>query len=316
METRANYVAVGAFVLALLAGVVIAVLWLASVEFSRQFAFYDVFFTGSVAGLTQGSSVQYNGIQVGRVREIRIDPQNVQQVRVTIEVDQGTVIKSDAVASLEVQGLTGVAFIEITGGSQNAPPVAAHAGERYPVIASQPSGLQRLAASAPEALARLIDVAERVAAVLDDKNRAAIGETLDNVRRLSAVAGARAGDLDSAMGDAAAAIREFRGAVAAAHQTLLDFDDLVGGKGDARETLRAIAEASRRLDQLSAHVDAMVQEDRRPLHDFSERGLTELSQLLVDARTLVVSLNHIAEDLQRDPERFFFRNRQQGYQPR
>src|SRR5579885_674358 len=191
METRANYVAVGAFVLAVLAGVVVVLLWLARVQFNHVFAHYDIYFTGSVTGLTQGSAVTYNGIQIGRVIEIRIDPQNLQQVRVTIEVDQPTLIRSDAVASLEVQGLTGVAFVEITGGSQNAPPLEAQLGQRYPVIASRPSGLQRVVSSAPEALSRLIEVADRLAEVLDDRNRAAITETLDNMRRLSAVAAAR-----------------------------------------------------------------------------------------------------------------------------
>ncbi|HKW54755.1 MAG TPA: MlaD family protein, partial [Stellaceae bacterium] len=156
METRANYVAVGAFVLLLLAGAVVALLWLARGQFNRESTYYDIYFSGSVTGLAQGSAVRYNGIQIGRVVEIRIDPQNTSQVRATIEVDQAAaVIKSDVVASLEVQGLTGAAFIEITGGSQGAPPLQRREGERYPVIASRPSGLQQVVTSAPEALARL-----------------------------------------------------------------------------------------------------------------------------------------------------------------
>src|SRR5690348_7156253 len=163
METRANYVAVGAFVLLLLAGAVVALLWLARGQFNREATYYDIYFSGSVTGLAQGSVVRYNGIQVGRVVEIRIDPQNTSQVRATIEIDQAaTIIKSDVVASLEVQGLTGAAFIEITGGSQNASPLQRREGERYPVIVSRPSGLQQVVMNAPEALARLIDVADRL----------------------------------------------------------------------------------------------------------------------------------------------------------
>jgi phospholipid/cholesterol/gamma-HCH transport system substrate-binding protein len=316
METRANYVAVGAFVLAVLAGVVVVLLWLARVQFNHVFAHYDIYFTGSVTGLTQGSAVTYNGIQIGRVIEIRIDPQNLQQVRVTIEVDQPTLIRSDAVASLEVQGLTGVAFVEITGGSQNAPPLEAQLGQRYPVIASRPSGLQRVVSSAPEALSRLIEVADRLAEVLDDRNRAAITETLDNMRRLSAVAAARSGDIDSALGDGAAAMRELRATISEARQTAADLRQLVAQNGEGAEALKSINETSRKLDQLATHLDAMVQENRQPLRDFSQRSLSQFSQLLVDARTLVAGLTRLTDDLQRDPPRFFFGDRRQGYQPR
>lgn len=317
METRANYVAVGAFVLIVLVGIVVVVLWLARVEFNREFAYYDIYFSGSVTGLAQGSEVRYNGIRVGRVTEIRIDPQNLQQVRVTVELDQTALIKSDAVASLEVQGLTGSAYIEITGGSQSAPPLEVRSGQRYPVIASQQSGLQRLFASAPEVLARLADVADKLNAILDERNRTAIAETLDNVRRLSAVAAARAGDLDSIMGDSAAAVRELRGTLASANQMVGELRQLIGEHGEARDALAAVDAASRKLDKLATDLDGMVQENRPALRDLSQRGFNELSQLIVDARTLVAELTRISDEIERDPTHFLFGgNSREGYQPR
>jgi phospholipid/cholesterol/gamma-HCH transport system substrate-binding protein len=232
-------------------------------------------------------------------------------VRATIEVDQTTtVIKSDAVASLEIQGLTGTAFIEITGGSQNASPVQRREGERYPVIASRPSGLQQVVMSAPEALTRLIDVADRLSLLFDEKNRAALAETLENLRRLSAVAAARAGDVDSALGDAAASMRELRGTVVELHQ-------LVAKGGEGRDTLSSIDGAARKLDRLVEHLDTLVQENRQPLRDFGQNGLNQMSQLLIESRTVVANLNRITDEIQRDPTRFFFGgDRRQGYQPR
>ncbi|MGO8918428.1 MAG: MlaD family protein [Stellaceae bacterium] len=317
METRANYVAVGAFVLAALIGIVVVVLWLARVEFNREFAYYDVYFNGSVTGLAQGSEVRYNGIRVGRVTEIRIDPQNLQQVRVTVELDQTALIKADAVASIEVQGLTGSAYIEISGGSQNAPPLEVQPGQRYPVIASQQSGLQRVFASAPEVLARLLDVADKLNEILDQQNRSAIAETLDNLRRITAVGAARAGDVDSVLGDAAVAMRELRGTLTSADQTLDVLRQLVGEHGEAREALQAIDGASRKLDKLTTDLDSLVQENRPPLRDFSQRGLNELGQLIVDARTLVSELTRLSEEIERDPARFLLGgDRREGYQPR
>jgi phospholipid/cholesterol/gamma-HCH transport system substrate-binding protein len=311
METRANYVAVGAFVLLVLAGAVVALLWLARGQFNRESTFYDIYFTGSVTGLAQGSAVRYNGIQVGRVVEIRIDPQNLSQVRATIEVDPTTtVIKSDAVASLEIQGLTGAAFIEITGGSQNAAPLQRLEGERYAVITSRPSGLQQVVMSAPEALTRLIDVADRLSLLFDEKNRAALAETLENLRRVTAVAAARAGDVDSAVGDAAASMRELRG-------TMIDLHQLIAKGGEGRDMLSSIDSASRKLDHLVEHLDTLVQENRQPLREFGQNGLNQMSQLLMESRTVIANLNRITDEIQRDPTRFFFGgDRRQGYQPR
>jgi phospholipid/cholesterol/gamma-HCH transport system substrate-binding protein len=317
METRANYVAVGVFVLVVLVGGVIALLWLARVEFNREIAYYDIYFAGSVTGLARGAPVRYNGIQVGRVNEIRIDPQNLQQVRLPIEIDQTALIRSDAVASLEVQGLTGVAFVEITGGSRDAPPLAAQGDQRYPVISSAPSGLQRVFASAPEVLSRAIEVADKLSAILDEKNRVAIAETLDNVRRLSAAMAAHAGDLDSVLGDSAAAVRDLRNLLATTDQTLGDVRQLIGERGELRQTLKTIDATARKLEQLTGHLDALVQEQRPPLRDFSQRGLNELSQLVVDARTLVAGLTRLSDEIERDPARFLFGgNRREGYQPR
>ncbi len=317
METRANYIAVGAFVLIMLVGILVAALWIARIEFNRERAFYDVYFSGSVTGLAQGSEVRYNGIGVGRVEEIRIDPQNLQRVRVTIEVNQSALIKADAVASLEVQGLTGAAYIEISGGSQSAPPLEAQPGQRYPVIASRQSGLQRVFASAPEVLTRLVDIADKLSAILDERNRAAIAETLENVRRVTAVAAAHSGEIDTMVGDTAAAVHEMRGTLASANQTLAELRDLIGEKGEARNALQAIDDASHKLDKLATDLDALVQENRPPLRDFSQRSLNQLSQLLIDTRRLVAELTRLSEEIERDPARFFFGgNRREGYQPK
>jgi len=317
METRANYAAVGAFVLAVLIAIVVVTLWLARVEFRSEFTYYDIYFTGSVTGLAQGSEVRYNGIRVGRVTEIRIDPQNLQQVRVTVELDQTALIKADAVASLEFQGLAGTSYIEISGGSQKAPPLEVRPGQRYPVIASQQSGLQRVFASAPEVLARLLDIADRLNAILDERNRAAIAETLENLRRLTAVASARAGDLDSVIADAATAMHELSNTLSVADQTLVELRQLIGEKGDARGALQAIEGASRKLDKLTTDLDALVQENRPPLRDFTQRSLNELNQLMVDARALVGELTRLSEEIERDPARFLFGGeRREGYQPR
>src|SRR3546814_11905034 len=120
METRANYIAVGAFVLILFFGLIGLVLWVA--EFRSQLAYnhYDIFFRGSVSGLKSGNPVSYRGVIVGEVAEVRIDPTNVEQIRVTVRIDENTPVKTDTRASLEMQGITGGSLVMLSGGTNKA----------------------------------------------------------------------------------------------------------------------------------------------------------------------------------------------------
>ena len=139
METRASYVAVGAFVLALAVGAIVFVIWLARFQGQLEYAYYDILFPGSVTGLQVDGTVRYRGITVGRVYDIRIDEENTELVRVTIEVQQGTPVKEDSVASLEIQGITGVAYVLLSGGSNDSPRLPETSEAPYPLIASKPS---------------------------------------------------------------------------------------------------------------------------------------------------------------------------------
>ncbi|HTZ76992.1 MAG TPA: MlaD family protein [Stellaceae bacterium] len=313
METRANYVVVGTFVLVLLLGAFVSILWLARVEFTRTFAYYDVYFSGSVTGLNEGAPVRYSGVQIGRVSDIRLDPQNPEQVRVTLEVDSTTEIKSDAVASLETTGITGVAYVEISGGSREAPVLQRQADQRFPVIASRPSQLQTVFASAPEVLNRLIVVADRLAELLDDKNRAAISASLDNIQQLTASGVQDANKLGGVIDDSDFAVKQFRTTMSSANDTVIELQKtLVLANGAALD----LSAALKQFDVTAQHLDALVQENRPPLKDFTRTGLTELNQLISDTRVLVGSLTRIAGELERDPSRFLFGDRGSGYKPK
>src|SRR5260370_36907265 len=116
METRANYVAVGAFVIVILIGAFISVLWLSSAQFQREGAIYDIYFRGSGSGLTESAPVRYKGVLIARVINIRLDPENGERIRDRIEAEAATPTKEDAVAQLEAQRITGLVFVEATGG--------------------------------------------------------------------------------------------------------------------------------------------------------------------------------------------------------
>ncbi|MBI5611867.1 MAG: MCE family protein, partial [Gammaproteobacteria bacterium] len=153
MEEKVNFAVVGVFVLLLGAAFIGGVLWLSSGKSYRtSYDIYQTYMTESVAGLNLNAPVRYRGVEVGRVQKIALAPGNVEQVQVTLAIKTGTPIKTDTVAILSTQGLTGIAFVDLRGGSRDSPALHAQADERYPVINSGPSLMVRLDAS-------LIDVA-------------------------------------------------------------------------------------------------------------------------------------------------------------
>ena len=140
-----NYALVGAFVLLLTAVLIAGVLWIASGGTLRKH--YDLYLaieTESVAGLNLNAPVKYNGVEVGKVSVIQLDPQNPQHVRLTFAIERGTPIKQDTVAVLKTQGLTGIAYVELGGGSHDSPPLLARSEEPYPEIRTKPSLSSRL----------------------------------------------------------------------------------------------------------------------------------------------------------------------------
>lgn len=313
METRGNYVMVGAFVLVVVTGLFVAVLWLARVEFTSEFTRYDIYFEGSVTGLNDGAPVRYSGIQIGRVNAIQLDKENPGRVRVTVQLRSGTEIKSDAAASLETQGLTGVAFIEITGGSPTAPPLVAEEGQRYPVIAAQRSRLQTVVADAPLVLQRVIAVADRLNDFLDETNQAAFAKTLKNIERVTGAAAAHSDDITALITDGSAAMRDLRNSLSRFDKAATSVEN---AGNNATQTLRQFNETIHRLNDVAAHVDALIQENRPGLKDATQTTVNSMNELLAEARVLVGSLTRLSSEIERDPSRFFFGNNREGYRPK
>ena len=161
MEIRASYLLVGAAVLTLIAGLAAFSVWLVKADVDRQVARYEIAFEGAVSGLREGSQVLYRGIPVGQVAAIRIDPANVENVLVTVEIERGTPITVDTVATLEMQGITGIAYVQLRGGTQASARLDPDA-EPPPRIPSRRSALERVFESTPELLGRALALADRL----------------------------------------------------------------------------------------------------------------------------------------------------------
>ena len=180
METRASYVMVGSFVMVCILGLFVALIWLTGAQYRQEFAYYRTVFTGAVTGLGRGTTVRYNGIDVGSITELAFDPEDPSRVIVTVQIDPKVPLHDDSVASIESQGFTGATYLEIAGGTAASAILKAKPGQQYPLIPSKPNTLQQLAQAGPELVSRFNTVGERIGDVLNDENRKAIADSLAN----------------------------------------------------------------------------------------------------------------------------------------
>jgi phospholipid/cholesterol/gamma-HCH transport system substrate-binding protein len=342
METRANYLMVGSFVLALAVGLVVFVLWLAKFQFDTEFARYDIVYKGSVTGLRIGSPVRYSGVQVGEVIDISLNGDQPDQVLITIEIDGKTPVRSDSIATLEIEGLTGGLYVLLSGGAPEAPPLVAVPGQKRPVIAARASSLQQVLAGAPELVQSVNVLLARANDLLNADSRAHIASSLANLDQFTSSLAARSGDIGLVLQDASATMANLRESTATlsdlaaalksdssqlverADATLTTFGDMAGTvdaevsatASDARALIKDLRGTASRLSGVGKEMEAMIAENREPVRDFTATGLAELTGLVVELRDLVITLNRVTTEVQRDPARFFFGNQQQGYETR
>ena len=324
METRANHVVIGAFVLVVVIGLFGFVLWLAKIEIDREFAYYRVTFDEAVSGLSLGGDVRFNGIPVGTVTAIDIDPKDPGQVQVILEVGRGTPIRSDTVAKLELQGITGVAFVQLSGGTIEAGPPKPGPNGELPTLSSERSAIQALFAGAPELINRTIILIEELTKLVNAENREAFGAILTNVGDISGRLARRGPELEAMLSDIqqiATQTNQLMGRMndlidsadatfAVTRGTLATADGLM--EKDVRRTLADLSAASKQFEAVGKDLQTLVAANRDGLTAFSNDGLLELTRFLEEARVLIASATLLIEDLQSDPAQFLFGDQQGG----
>lgn len=316
METRASYALVGGFVLALTAAIFLSVVWLAKVSFERASTPYHIYFKGSVTGLVEGSPVRFRGVSVGRVQKIRIDPGNVERVEVTVEVPQETPIKTDAIASLEPMGLTGGVYVEIQGGSNDAP-LLRESVDDVPIIPSKPSSIASLLEQAPHLLENLIKLSNNVAGFMTPDNQKAFATMLTNMAAAAGSANSTAHDANQLVGELRASVKQLTRETDVLLKESTTTVRVIGSDGrkisgnmvQASEDARVLI---RTLNQTSQQLRDMIGENREPVRDFTSTGLYDLSQLINDLRTLATNLSRVTTRIESDPSNFLFGGRKRG----
>ncbi len=297
METKVNYTIVGAFVLVLGAALIAGALWLASGgTLQKKYDLYLAILDESVAGLNLNAPVKYNGVDVGKVRDIRLDPANPERVRLVFAIERGTPVKVDTVAVLKTQGLTGIAYVELSGGARDAPPLLAIPPEEYPVIQTKPSLSARLENVLTSVLAKLDSTSGNINAILSDENQAAFKSALADIAAVARTIAARKDALDAGITHAARTLENASRLTAAAGPVIAR----IGRSADAVEKMgievaRTSTSAGKVVDSAGADVSR-----------FTAETLPELERLLGELSTLTNSLRRLSEQTERDPRGFLF----------
>ena len=292
-----NYSIVGAFVLVLGAVLIAGVLWLASGgAFQQAYDLYLAVEDESVAGLNLNAPVKYNGVDVGKVRAIQLDPTNPQRVNLLFAIKRGTPIKEDTIAVLKTQGLTGIAYVELSGGAIASPPLGILAGNQYPVIRTKASLSARLENILTNVLAKLDSTSNNINAILSDENRAAFTRALADMATVSHTIAARKDTIDAAITHGARTLDNT--AQASAHMEAVL--DRIARSADAIEKMGN--EVSKTSLSTGKAADAVGAEVKR----ISTETLPELERLLGELSTLAPSLRRLSEQTTRDPRSLLF----------
>jgi phospholipid/cholesterol/gamma-HCH transport system substrate-binding protein len=308
METRAKHITIGVFVLTSVLAIAFFVFWLARFEGEVRYYDYFVRFSGSVSQLRVDSTVLFGGIPVGRVTDVRIDPVNSELARVDLAVREGTPIRVDSTATLELQGIAGGVVVQISRGTNVAellPPDSE--------ITAGPSALEQIVRRVPDLLTKVDEITERMNDLLSDENRQAFSNSLANLEAMTQQLVGGAASAEGVMTDASRAIEQLNTAAKEFSALAVELRGVVGDvRGDAGKAARNFALMAESFNKTSRQLAAMIEDNREPLKQFSATTLYETGELVSELRRLVASMTRISHELEKDPARFLLQDRSTG----
>lgn len=305
METRANYALIGAFVLIGAFAIAGFVMWLGQSQFRQDFKVYDIVFQGPVS-LEEGSAVRYIGIKVGEVSTVRIDRADPSKVRARIRIDRETPIKDDSTASIQLAGITGITFIQLSAG--NGKPLEARAGEPVPVIRAERTQLDQLFSGGTQVLGNANSAIQRVNLILTDENIDALAVSLRNIETISTKLAAQDGLVDLAsvtLSDMSSASNRFEAASASLEKTGTTADTRIASFADQMDLLvgdvRSVAQSAR--DTISTSNRA-VSAAADAIEGPATEAIQDARLASQDLRVLINRLDRIARDVEQNPQGF------------
>jgi len=303
VEREANYLAVGSFVLLVLVMGVLFVYWYSDSREHHDYVRYEIYFDGSISGLSEGGPVRYLGVDVGRVQRIVIDPRAANRVQVVADIDATTPISPRTLAQLSLQGVTGVLYIDLRQEREtdNARRIlAAVPSERYPVIRSEHSDLDQLLSSLPALAAHLNELVDRGSEVLSDTNIQSLNHIVGNLDKATAGLPSSARELDNLLASVQASTQEARTLISEIH------GPAVAATTELLAVVQKLRATSDNLERASGKLDDFISDNRGQLSGFVQQALPQVEALLRDSREAAQQIRELSSSLRENPSRLIY----------
>ncbi len=295
METKANYVLIGAFTIVLTLFLLMFALWAAKYSTDKSWQSYRVVFNEPVTGMSEGSSVQYNGISVGTVEKLRLAPDDPRRVIATLKVQASAPVKTDTRAKMSMTGITGSPIIQLTGGDPASPRLVDVDKSETPLIQTEASALQNIADTANRLVARMDQL-------LSEENVQSVALTLANIESLTGAVAEQREDLRAVITNARASSEQLEATLGNANSAMKSIDRELVSK--LPELVARLDSTLVRLDSAAAGADGIVNENRAAISSFANDGLAQLGPTLVELRALVRDLRRMSDRLDSNPTRY------------
>jgi phospholipid/cholesterol/gamma-HCH transport system substrate-binding protein len=306
MDRDSNYVAVGAFVLLVVAMAVSFVFWYTNQQDKHTYQRYEIYFPGSVSGLTAGSPVRYLGVDVGKVARIMLDPQQRKTVQVVADIDSTAPIDDRTRASLSLQGVTGLLFVDLEQDPKADTTGTLEQGQRYPMIRSRRSDFDVLLSNLPALTTHLVELAEHFNEVFSDENVRSLKATLENARAAS-------DRLPNTVREVQLLVSDVRRTTQAVEGTVADLRGVLADDSpDLRAAVANVRQISDNLAKTTQRLNSFVTENEPGVSRFTRQSLPELEQLLRESRQAVRDFRDLSRSLKRDPSQLIYESTYRG----
>jgi phospholipid/cholesterol/gamma-HCH transport system substrate-binding protein len=306
MEREANYAAVGAFVLVVGLVAALFVYWYSGNRARQSYHHYEIYFNGSVSGLERGAAVRYLGVRVGRVVDMRIDPRNAGRVEVVATINSSAPISNRTVAELNLQGVTGLLYIDLQQSAKPAPPPVP--GLRYPVIRSAPSQFDIFMAQLPHLTAAAGGVIERLDRLLSSRNIAALSRSIDDFSQASHALPQTVRNVNSLLRQLGTATAQLGGAARSARGVMSSAAPQIV------TTVRRLQTVADNLARATGELDAMISENRADVRSFTRVSLPEIERFVRQGDAAAKSLRELTQSLRSDPSQLLYQPATRGVQ--
>lgn len=306
MERDAHYVAVGAFILLVIAMGVGFVLWYTDANDGLEYKRYEIYFSGSVSGLDRGSPVRFLGVDVGRVRRLSIDKVDPTRVHVVVDVDENAPISAATRASLGLQGVTGLLYVNLKEQADVDRNMPLRQGLQYPVIEAVESDFDAFLASLPELMGRANTLLERFTRVVSDENLAGIADTIKGLRDTMSTLPQTSRDVQQLVKELRATVVEIHGA----SESLRAMTD--ESRPEVQQALKRMGDVANNLAEASQRVDRFTQRSEVQLGNFTEQGLFELERLMRETRQAAREFRDLSRSLQENPSQILYEPPESG----